>query len=94
MDNVAPDCGALFESVIFLNHFKGMPDHRQRGKVMYPLNEVLGATIFLLDQFGYSKPGCMTTIASIVDLLKLASEAPERAGVWKVARGKQLTLND
>ena len=41
MDDVAPDCGALFEAVAFLNHFKDMPDHRQRGKVMYPLDEVL-----------------------------------------------------
>ena len=40
-DDVAPDCGAFGESVIFLNHFKDMPDHRQRGKVMYPLDEVL-----------------------------------------------------
>ena len=41
MDDVTPDCGALFEAVAFLNHFKDMPDHRQRGKVMYPLDEVL-----------------------------------------------------
>ncbi len=41
MDDVAPDCGALFEAVAFLNHFKAMPYHRQRGKVMYPLDEVL-----------------------------------------------------
>jgi predicted transposase YbfD/YdcC len=41
MDNVTPDCGALFEAVVFLNHFKDLPDPRQRGKVMYPLEEVL-----------------------------------------------------
>jgi len=41
MDDVTTDCGALFEAVVFLNHFKDMPDHRQRGKVMYPLEEVL-----------------------------------------------------
>jgi predicted transposase YbfD/YdcC len=41
VDDVASDCGALFEAVVFLNHFKDMPDHRQRGKVMYPLDEVL-----------------------------------------------------
>jgi hypothetical protein len=40
VDDVAPDCGALFEAVVFLNHFKDMPDRRQRGKVMYPLDEV------------------------------------------------------
>jgi hypothetical protein len=41
VDDVAPDCGALSEAVVFLNHFKDMPDPRQRGKVMYPLDEVL-----------------------------------------------------
>jgi predicted transposase YbfD/YdcC len=41
MDDVAPACGALGEAVVFLNYFKDMPDHRQRGKVMYPLDEVL-----------------------------------------------------
>jgi hypothetical protein len=38
---VAPDCGAPGEAVTFLNHFKDLPGHRQRGKVMYPLDEVL-----------------------------------------------------
>jgi len=41
LDDVAPDSGALFEAVAFLNHFKDMPDHRQHGKVMYPLDELL-----------------------------------------------------
>ena len=41
MDDVAPDCGALGEAVTFLNHFKDMPDRRQRGKIVYPLDEVL-----------------------------------------------------
>src|SRR5882757_11385545 len=41
MDDVTTDSGALFEAVAFLNHFKDMPDHRQHGKVMYPLDEVL-----------------------------------------------------
>jgi predicted transposase YbfD/YdcC len=41
VDDVAVDNGALFEAVVFLNHFKDMPDHRQRGKVTYPLDEVL-----------------------------------------------------
>ena len=29
------------QAVVFLDHFKVLPDHRQRGKVMYPLNEIL-----------------------------------------------------
>jgi predicted transposase YbfD/YdcC len=41
MDDAAPDNQALFEAVVFLNHFKDMPDPRQRGKILYPLEEVL-----------------------------------------------------
>lgn len=41
MEDVPADCGALGEAVVFLNHFKDMPDPRQRGKVTYPLDEVL-----------------------------------------------------
>lgn len=33
--------GALGESVAFLEHFQDLPDSRQRGKVVYPLDEVL-----------------------------------------------------
>jgi predicted transposase YbfD/YdcC len=35
------EAGALGEAVVFLSHFKDMPDPRQRSKVMYPLDEVL-----------------------------------------------------
>ncbi len=42
MDEVAAaDCGAFEEAVVFLSYFKDLPDHRQAGKVMYPLDEVL-----------------------------------------------------
>jgi predicted transposase YbfD/YdcC len=41
MDSVVVDEGSLFETTVFLNHFKDMPDPRQRSKVMYPLEEVL-----------------------------------------------------
>jgi hypothetical protein len=41
MDGTATDCGALSEAVVFLNHFNDLPDPRQRGKVMYPLDEIL-----------------------------------------------------
>lgn len=34
-------CGALGEAVGFLRHFNDLEDPRQRGKVMYPLDEVL-----------------------------------------------------
>ena len=33
--------GAIGESVVFLDHFNDLPDPRQRGKVIYPLAEVL-----------------------------------------------------
>jgi hypothetical protein len=32
---------AFGEAVVFLNHFKDLPDPRQPGKVVYPLEEVL-----------------------------------------------------
>ena len=41
MDDAAADCGALFETVVFLRHFNDLSDPRQRGKVVYPLDEVL-----------------------------------------------------
>jgi predicted transposase YbfD/YdcC len=41
MEKAGVECGALAESVVFLHHFKDLPDPRQRGKVMYPLEEVL-----------------------------------------------------
>lgn len=41
MGAVAAASGASFEAVVFLNHFRDLPDPRQPGKVMYPLDEVL-----------------------------------------------------
>ena len=41
MERVAGEFAALGESVVFLAYFKDMPDPRQRGKVIYPLDEVL-----------------------------------------------------
>ncbi len=41
MESAGADCGAFGESVVFLGHFKDLPDPRQRGKVTYPLDEVL-----------------------------------------------------
>lgn len=32
---------ASFETAAFLDHFKGLSDHRQAGKVAYPLDEIL-----------------------------------------------------
>jgi len=41
MDESAVDGGAFGEAVVFLSYFKDLADVRQRGKVMYPLTEVL-----------------------------------------------------
>lgn len=41
MDSWVGECEALFETVVFLNHFKELPDTRQIGKVKYPLDEIL-----------------------------------------------------
>src|ERR1700687_4913541 len=41
MEAVAGEFAALSETVVFLNHFKDLPDPRQPGKVVYPLEEVL-----------------------------------------------------
>jgi predicted transposase YbfD/YdcC len=41
MDGAAADGGAFGEAVAFLSHFRDLPDPRQRGKVTYPLEEVL-----------------------------------------------------
>jgi len=41
MERIAADFGALGEAVVFLDYFKDLPDPRQRGKVIYPLDEVL-----------------------------------------------------
>ena len=41
METAAADLGRLARAVVFLGYFKDLPDPRQRGKVIYPLDEVL-----------------------------------------------------
>jgi predicted transposase YbfD/YdcC len=41
MERAAVEFAALGESVVFLEYFKDLPDPRQRGKITYPLDEVL-----------------------------------------------------
>jgi predicted transposase YbfD/YdcC len=41
MEKAAAEFGALGETTVFLRHFRDMPDPRQPGKVVYPLQEVL-----------------------------------------------------
>jgi DDE_Tnp_1-associated len=46
MEGAVAECGAFGEAVVFLSHFKGLRDPRQRGKVVYPLDEVLLLCLF------------------------------------------------
>lgn len=39
--NATTDTGAFEETVVFLSHFKDLADPRQRGKISYPLDEIL-----------------------------------------------------
>jgi hypothetical protein len=41
MEQAAIALEAIGESVVFLDHFKELPDPRQRSKITYPLDEVL-----------------------------------------------------
>ena len=41
MAEAAADCAAFDETVVFLSHFNDLKDPRQRGKVDYPLEEIL-----------------------------------------------------
>jgi predicted transposase YbfD/YdcC len=41
MAEAATELGALGEAVVFLNHFRDLPDPRQAWKVLYPLEEIL-----------------------------------------------------
>lgn len=41
MEATATDFGSIAETTVFLDYFISLPDPRQSGKVVYPLNEVL-----------------------------------------------------
>src|SRR5436305_6929638 len=65
MDDATADCGAFGEAVVSLAHLRDLRDPRQRGKVTYPLDEVLlwcllavlagAATIVDIARFGEKK---------------------------------------
>jgi len=65
MEEFAAAPGAGYETLVFLEYFEDLPDPRQRGRVMYPLDEVLllallavlaGAETFVdIAQFGAKK---------------------------------------
>jgi hypothetical protein len=84
MDGAAANCGGFGEAVAFLRYFSDLPDPRQRGKVMYPLDEVLllcllgvlaGAETFVdIARFGDKK-------------LELLSQSPSSWRCWR-SRGQ------
>ena len=41
MERAGAELAAFAETVVFLGYFKDLPDPRQAGKVIYPLDEVL-----------------------------------------------------
>jgi predicted transposase YbfD/YdcC len=45
MRDAAADNETFIETVVFLNHFNDLPDPRQRGKIIYPLDEILLLTL-------------------------------------------------
>lgn len=45
MDTASALGGIDYEATVFLDHFQDLPDHRQAGKVVYPLQEVLLLTL-------------------------------------------------
>ena len=69
MAGLVEEAGALAEAVVFLRYFEGLRDPRQRGKVTYPLDEVLllcllavlaGAETFCdIARFGDNKLGLL-----------------------------------
>jgi predicted transposase YbfD/YdcC len=69
MEETAEGFGAIGEAVVFLEYFKDLPDPRQSGKVIYPLDEVLllcllavlgGAETFVdIARFGEKKIGLL-----------------------------------
>src|SRR6202521_570182 len=77
MEVAAGTCGAVSETGVFLNHCKGLPDPRQPGKVVYPLDEVLllcllavlgGAETFVdIARFGEKKLGLLRRFRPFCD---------------------------
>ena len=77
MEKAPSEAGAIRESVVFLSYFKDIPDPRQQGKVLYPLEEVLllcllavlaGAETFVdIARFGEKKIGLLRRFRSFRD---------------------------
>jgi DDE_Tnp_1-associated len=46
MEGFTEEFGAKPETIVFLDHFRKLPDPRQRGKVRYPMDEILLLCVF------------------------------------------------
>lgn len=55
--------GAIGEDIAFLEHFRDLPDPRQPGKVVYPLDDVL--LLSLLDVLAGAEAGVQTDVIAI-----------------------------
>jgi predicted transposase YbfD/YdcC len=77
MEKAAAEFGAISEAIVFLDYFKDLPDPRQPGKVVYPLDEVLlfcllavlgGAETFVdIARFGEKKIGLLRRFRPFCD---------------------------
>ena len=77
MAGMAAVCEAFSEAVVFLRYFEDLPDPRQRGKVTYPLDEVVllcllavlaGAETFVdIARFGEKKRDLLRRFRPFVD---------------------------
>src|ERR1700681_2674103 len=77
MEGTAWEFGAVNEAIVFLEYFRDLPDPRQRGKVTYPLDEVLllcllavlgGAETFVdIARFGEKKIGFLRRFRPLRD---------------------------
>jgi DDE_Tnp_1-associated len=76
MTGTAGEFAALGETVVFLSYFKDLPDPRQPGKVVYPLDEVL--LLCLLAMLGGAE--------TFVDIPCLARRSAPSAPVSAVSR--------
>jgi predicted transposase YbfD/YdcC len=59
MNDAATNCATFDETVVFLSHFNDLPDPRQAGKVIYPLDEILLLCLFAV----LAGAECFTEIA-------------------------------
>ncbi len=91
MDGAATEFDAIDEATIFLRYFKDMPDHRQKGKVVYPLEEILllcllavlaGAETFVdITRFGDKKLNLLRRFRPFRDGMVIPTKPPGYNGI-------------